>query len=529
MPLSTRTIDEWRDRFRAIIRGLITGADTSRGKEYYATAGLLGQLAHAAQGQALYVLRQILPSTAEDEWVVRHGEEHDLDPQPASKATGKVRMLGSAALTQPSGSALQAADGTAYTTTEAATMTLAAFTGKTVGTGSSRRRLVVLPDTSGMSVDEVFTVALPDASVAQCAIKGIISSASMIDLYEALDDVPADGTALTPATGAVVEVEADEAGAQGTKSQGETLTLASPTSGITAATRLIECSGGADAETAEELKARVTARLRTPPAAGNLEHIRQLARTSGVRVADAFVYPGIRGLGTVDVVLWGLPGARIVSTVDVATVQAYLDERLHWADDIVVRACAVADDPDLTITVDPHQGFRPDWSGSFEISSATTTRLTFTTTISGRIEIGDRVLVPIQVGGRWRLFEREATAIGSNYIDVDALPVAPVVGEDVYPGGPSSAALITAVESYFDQLGPGFYAVDVGVQFEGYFHRHPAPSETAPAAARAAGIVDAAMGVAGTANVTVDISWTDVVPPPLELVQLGKLTLLYES
>jgi hypothetical protein len=384
-----------------------------------------------------------------------------------------------------------------------------------------------------MNPGDCFTLPLPSGATAECAIKAVLTASSMIDLYEPLTEDAASGAALSSVAGDVVEILADEAGAAGTKSQGETITITSPGTNIVAAARLLECSGGADVETSEELAARISSLLANPSAGGNLGQIRELARsTPDIRIGDAFVYPGVRGLGTVDVVVWGLPGARQASTPEVAAVQAHLDESIAFAADVLCLAAEYTTDVPITIEVEAHAGYGPDWSGFYLIDNAptpsTTTKLEFDVSLLGTIEIGDRVLVPLLVAGRWRLFERTVAAVFATAVTLtEPLPFAPANGERIVAGSPCSAAMITAIENYFDGLGPGS-AIVVGSVVETLYHRVPDPSESAPGVARRNGLEAAVMTVPGVAVANVDAldaPLDDAFPNPLEMVQLGKITL----
>ncbi|RFC63595.1 Baseplate J family protein [Fulvimarina endophytica] len=64
--------------------------------------------------------RQYFPDTAEEEFVVRHGDIHGILPRPATRAIGRVDIEGVAGTALPAGLELASSDGTLYATTEAA-------------------------------------------------------------------------------------------------------------------------------------------------------------------------------------------------------------------------------------------------------------------------------------------------------------------------------------------------------------------------------------------------------------------------
>lgn len=85
----------------------------------------------------------------------------------------------------------------------------------------------------------------------------------------------------------------------------------------------IEAMGGSEAESDRALLNRLLERIRRPPAGGNKHDYRHWAlEIDGV--ANAYVYPLRRGLGTVDVVIVGDEG--VVSKEIIEKTQSYIDE-----------------------------------------------------------------------------------------------------------------------------------------------------------------------------------------------------------
>lgn len=69
-----------------------------------------------------YMVKQILPDTAETEWLDRHAASYGLQRTPAAKATGTVTITGDDGTTLPSGATLITTDDTAVATTADATI-----------------------------------------------------------------------------------------------------------------------------------------------------------------------------------------------------------------------------------------------------------------------------------------------------------------------------------------------------------------------------------------------------------------------
>lgn len=524
MALETLTENEARDLIRAYFRNLIPGADVSDLTDYDVQARVLAALFAGNQAQAEYLLRQILPSTAEGTFLELHAQAVGTSKAPAAAAVGHVLLVGAASSVQPAGSVLTHSDGSEYTTDDNATLLTAGFSGKTTGPQAdcSRKRLLVTPNTTGMVAGDVLTV-----SGVTSAIKEVFSSISVIELWHELPTVPATSTAITAATGAVVAVTASEADADGNKPPSDVLTLSAPGAGVTAATTVLELAGGGDQETDEELRGRIQDFRANRPGSGNGADFRAWAReTPEVRLDDAFVYPGRRGLGTVDVYPFGVEGARQVSQAVVDLVTAYLVERVAFADDISVAPTSLeVGETDVTLTVTSEVGYEADWLGTRTSSGVpTTTDIPVTVNPIGTIEIGDRILVPLTIAGRPRTVQTDVTGLTATAIQCAALPVAPAAAVVIRPGGPLGASVISVIEELFDDLGPGDTTATLQVST-----RVPPPSEAWPDVLRLARLVEAVMGIVGVANVTFSAPGADVTPSVAKIVKLGDLTITFAT
>jgi uncharacterized phage protein gp47/JayE len=127
--------------------------------------------------------------------------------------------------------------------------------------------------------------------------------------------IGADGTAVVTAVAAI-------AGAAGTAQDNTPVTLTNAPDGIQANAVLVTMPGGVDAETSDELLARLLDVIRNPPAGGNAADYRRWAmNTPGV--TNAIVYPLRRGLGTVDVCI--VSGTGLPSADTIAAVQANIE------------------------------------------------------------------------------------------------------------------------------------------------------------------------------------------------------------
>ncbi|MNZ17267.1 Baseplate J-like protein [compost metagenome] len=100
-------------------------------------------------------------------------------------------------------------------------------------------------------------------------------------------------------------------------------TLTSPPLGILSSAELETLSGGVDAESEEQLLARLLDLMQNPPAGGDRHDYRRWAM-SVPGVSLAIVLPKRRGIGTVDVVIASAGGLPTEATLQ--AVRDYLDE-----------------------------------------------------------------------------------------------------------------------------------------------------------------------------------------------------------
>ncbi|MEQ9080079.1 MAG: baseplate J/gp47 family protein [Sandaracinaceae bacterium] len=506
------------------MRNRIPEADLSDGSDYDLLSRMVAALFQGNQAGALYILRQIFPSTSEGDFLRLHAELRGLAKAPAAKATGTVILRGSAdGLVQPLGSGLTHGSGATYETLDVGVTATSPATGKTCSFDCSRDRLFVLPDLVDLSVGDVVTV-----NGETVAIRALVPSAGAVDIFPRLTSAPSNGTAINAVSGVIVAVEAVEAGAAGNRDGSDSVTVDAPaTSGadtVTATATVAEISGGGDEETDAELQERIRAFMSLRPASGNVAHFRAWAReVEGVRLADAFVYPNYRGLGAIDVVPFGVTGARITSDAANESIRTAVEAEAGFADDVNVRAvtpASTATAVDLTLT--PLTNFGPDWTGAFVVGGGTSTvsRVYLTTDAVGTVDPGARVLIPIVVNGLDRLKMRTATpgtSGGLFWLDLDEdLEAVPSNGVSVRPGSPVAQGVIDAVESLFDGLGPGDTSSGT---------RYPSPSEAYPATLRRTRLTREIQGVTGVDTLSIVAPATDQTPATFERLVLGPLSI----
>ncbi len=150
---------------------------------------------------------------------------------------------------------------------------------------------------------------------------------------------------------ATAPIEAVVPGEAGMAVTGTGLTFASPAAGVSGSALVAApgLTGGADAETEEELRARVLERLRQPPHGGAAaDYVRWAKEVPGV--TRAWCYPLLNGLGTVGVT-FVMDGREdiIPAGGDVTAVDAWIAPRRPATADVDVFAPTPVD---LGLTID---------------------------------------------------------------------------------------------------------------------------------------------------------------------------------
>jgi uncharacterized phage protein gp47/JayE len=124
------------------------------------------------------------------------------------------------------------------------------------------------------------------------------------------------------------------AGASTTLTAGTTLTLVSPIGGLSAQTATVISDGltpGEDEETADQLRARLLLAWRSGAAAGNAGDWENWARAAQPGIYAVKVIPlwgGIAGVG-IAVAMNGTSGPRVPTSGELATIQAYVSDRVR--------------------------------------------------------------------------------------------------------------------------------------------------------------------------------------------------------
>lgn len=491
-PSDTR--DELVIRARALIRGLVRGADVSNGSDYDIKARVLAAVAYGLQTQAETIVRLLDPRKAFGVFLREYADVQGVGGNllettiAAQKASGKAIIVSSTSgQTQTSGSVLTHADGTQYTLTANATT---ASAGATVYCGhrSGRKRIFQGHTGGGFAsptLGDVYTFTPTGEYAAVLGIAtGTPSQQCLIDLYNDLDADPAIHDTLVQVNGAVASIQASVAGLAGNKDAKDTLTIASPVGTIQATAYILYLRGGRDQLSTGQIQAAIRDLQATRLGAMTVGEIRDIVlEYPHISLRDAFVFPGKNGIGTYEI----MPLASdktFVNAADRADIRTHAMANMSPADDVLVTQVVEQADNLTTLEVRVAPNMGPDWNLASGGTAAlvvgvgsTTTRVVLASTTG--IEVNDRVIVSCARATApycTYLVQRRVTAVAAGYVDVDsALPYPPVATTSfVTPGGPLAQAIIDAIYAHYDAQSPSGLNASPSIQYV----RYPAPQAT---------------------------------------------------
>lgn len=279
-------------------------------------ARVLGGIAYDLYGFAQYLSRQIIPSTAEDDYLRAWLATYGLSWRAAAKARGFAFVQGSPGLTLPRRSILTRADGVTYETTMDVTLTLpgahvpiSALEPGTTGNTPGGTSLTLASPPAGFQPEASTTEShgLIGGSPTTKAAGGVtiqFSGAATISpgtILERLDGWRYRiiwGTAASAAGYRIVVVESLTYGVDGNAEPGTYLQVLSPPPNVLPDAEVTHdgCTRGADEETEAEARTRLLERLREPPhggAAADYEAWTREVSSVPVEKVWAFGYPDV--------------------------------------------------------------------------------------------------------------------------------------------------------------------------------------------------------------------------------------------
>lgn len=303
-----------------------------------------------------------------------------------------------------------------------------------------------------------------------------------------------------------INVTAVDAGADGTREVGDTLTFVSAPAGLNSTGTVASVvTSGTDEEDAADWAQRIVDRLRDRPASGNRADWRSWVRDyTGTDIEDAYVYPLLSpptsypGAGTADtpgtvtVIPIGpaqgdsVTNTRIVPVDDASThtpgveltnIAEYI-EGLREADGTVaspfndplrpaslpagnysIEAATLASAENVVVDLVVTSENQPAWPGTMTVVSATASTLV----VSGDQTANASYTALVDIGtanyrGGFKKFTLGAAVFGgvnTTFTMTDSTISTAVAASTVYPAPGNWAALRTAAFAYFDALGPG--------------------------------------------------------------------------
>ena len=285
MPWSTPTLREVRSLVRDAVHASLPGADANvPNSELRVLSDNQGALCNLTLQYVDWLSLQLLPDTAETEWLDRHG---DIWLVNADGSTGRKM----ATLSTGTASFQGIIDGTVIPAN------------------------TQLPSGVGMPTDT--------------------DSPNQVISFETLEDITTSSVA--PVIG---NIRALDPGAFGNLPADTSLSINPPIAGVASTATVVSLTGGADTETDEQLRARILQRIQNPPMGGSeADYVAWALAVPGVTRAWAAVEQGI-GTITVRFMMDDLRADNdgFPLQVDVNAVVAYIDTKRP----VTVKDCFVA-------------------------------------------------------------------------------------------------------------------------------------------------------------------------------------------
>lgn len=168
------------ERVRADVLSRLADDEVLRRADAEVYARVMAAVGHGLYGFADWISRQIMPDTAEDEYLVRWASIWGVQRKPAASANGVATFGTSVGASIPAGVRLRSVDGIEYETTAGATAT---------GASAQLAIAAITPAAAGNRVaGAVLTLVSPIAGVQPTATAGTLSGGADI---ESIDDLRA--------------------------------------------------------------------------------------------------------------------------------------------------------------------------------------------------------------------------------------------------------------------------------------------------------------------------------------------------
>lgn len=331
------------------------------------------------------------------------------------------------------------------------------------------------------------------------------TAASSIPLYKQLTDEFGQSYRVTVGgpygDGDPIPVEAISGGKSTNLPEGATLKWYGTSPPYSAPVALVATGGlvnGSDAETNEELRARIFAFFQNPPASGNASHIAKILLESTSRVQAAFVYPALQGAGTMHGAVTASPTATNKSRVVAPSIMASLVEPYvlgQLPEHVAVTTTTVNDvNADIAIGLTlpeaqtasppgPGGGWidgtpwpAPDNLASYRAPVASVTSSTSFSVTASTAPIAGVTRIAWLSPSDWKLYRAKVTSVGAPSsgaypITVDAPFTGLTVGCLIWPDCQNAQTYVDTVLAAYATMGPGEKTSNAGTLARGF--RHP--------------------------------------------------------
>ena len=178
MPYERPSLPALIDRVRADVISRLEQDDVLRRSDAEVYARAVAGLSHSLHGFVEWLSRQVLPDTAEAEYLDRHASLWGVARKPAAVAVGTVTFTGLSGASVPEGAVLQALDGAQYTTTAAVTLVASTGTAAVVA---------VVPGAAGnRTAGQTLTLATPILSVQSGGVASALTGGADTEADDAL-------------------------------------------------------------------------------------------------------------------------------------------------------------------------------------------------------------------------------------------------------------------------------------------------------------------------------------------------------
>lgn len=290
---------------------------------------------HIVYGVVDWLARMIMPDTAETDWLDRHAYIWGVERKAASFASGYVVFTGTNGTTIPQGTEIQTDAGVIYETV-ADGVILNGFSrilcqaqeAGSDGNISNEEILTLVASIDNINDNvhvAIYTIGYTGLSGGTFSIGDNLNNTTQFGVGLVLSDNGSDEMTAIITEGVFEDTDSFDNG-DGVSASVDGV----PVNGNT-------ISGGQDAESDDDLRARILLRIRSEPSGGTVADFNRWAKeVSGV--ADAWTYPVTPSPGFATVVVKATGADPVPGSTLLTAVEDYLDDRKPVTSDIVVVA-----------------------------------------------------------------------------------------------------------------------------------------------------------------------------------------------